>query len=146
MMNSAPMVVAKRSSWDMEIQIIGVFEGTMGRAMDMVVLGMETIESERYLFLRGLLRFTGAGLGRGYMVVADSVIWTHPKHLEDILGVDFSLLRKWLMCEHALQVPLEVIAFKMAGYILFAMARMTLVGMKKVLVIAGIDSTGEGRV
>jgi hypothetical protein len=146
MMNSAPMVVPKRPSWDMEIQIIRVFEGTVGRTVNMVVFWVEAIETDRHHVLRHFLNFTDARLGRGNMIVADCVIWAHSKHLEDILGVDFSLLREWLVCEHPLQVSLEFIAFKMASNILFAMACMTLIGMEKVLVIAGIDGTWEGRI
>ena len=61
------------------------------------------------------------------MVVADSIVWAHPKHLEDVLWVHLGLLREWLVGEHALQVFLKRITFEVTCNILITVTRVSLV-------------------
>lgn len=118
--NSAPVMIALRPSGDMDVQIVRVFE----RTMDMVVFRVEAVQTGRYLVLLELLEFAGTLLGRSNMVVADRIVRTHAKHLENVLWIDRRLLRERLMRENPLEVLLEVMTFKMTGNILIAMACM----------------------
>lgn len=147
-MNFAPMMIAKGSSRDMKVEIIGVLEGAvsviMSLVMNMVVFGMKAVQTNWYGGFHRLLEFTGTRYRRDNMIVANSIIRAHPKHLKDILRVDLCLLRERLMCEHALQVLLEVITLKMTGNVLITVTGVCLVGMEEVLMIARVNSTRQG--
>lgn len=93
----------------------------------MMMLRMEAVQTNRYLIVLWLVEVTSTRLWRSNMVVADGIVRTHTKHLEDILWVDLGLLRERLMGEHALQIFLKRITLKVACDVLVTMTCVSLI-------------------
>lgn len=137
-MGSAAVVVAMRAV-DVNVEVIRVFEF----AVDMMVPDVETVQRILLWLLDGIRvrLLVMVMLGGEVLVVTDSKIRAHPKHVEDVCWVYICWLRNWLalMCEHAFPVLPEVLTSEVVGDIFITMVCVSLVRGEEVVLIAWID-------
>lgn len=137
--SSTAVVIAMRAV-DMDIEVVRVLE----LAVD--VMRMETVERIILGLLDGSWIKLLVVMVGSMLVVTDSKVRAHPKHVEDICGVHVCLLRNGLLLvrEHALPIFSEILASKVVGYVLITMGGMGLVRGKKIVLIAWIKSALQG--
>lgn len=144
-MGSAAVVVAMRAV-DVNVEVIRVFEF----AVDMMVPCVETVQRIIFWLLDGVRvrLWVMVMMGGDVLIVANSKIRAHPKHVEDICWVYICWLRNWLMLvrEHALPVLPEVLTSKVVWDIFITMGCMGLVRGEEVVLIAWIDHVWQGMV
>lgn len=154
-MGSAAVVVAMRAV-DVNVEVIRVFEFAVDMmVMDMMVVDMmvprvKTVQRIFFWLLDGirvrLLVLVMVMMGGEVLVVADSKIRAHSKHVEDICWIYICWLRNWLMLmrEHALPILPEVLTSEVVGDILITMGGVSLVRGEKIVLIAWISHAGQG--
>jgi hypothetical protein len=144
-MGSAAVVVPMRAV-DVNVEVIRVFKF----AVDMMVPRVETVQRIFFWLLDGiqvrLLVWVMMMMCGEVLVVADSKIRAHSKHVKDICWVYICWLRNWLvlMREHALPIFPEVLTSEVVGDILITMGCVSLVRGEEVVLIAWINHVWQG--
>lgn len=135
--SSTAMVIAMRAM-NMDVEVVRILK----LSVDVMVLLMGTVDRIILRLLnRSRIKLLVVMVG-SMLVVADTKVRAHPKHVEDICWIHICLLRNRLLlvCEHALPVFSEILTFKVIGDVLITMRGMSLVRGEETVLITWIKS------
>ena len=135
--SSTAMVIAMRAV-NMNVEVVRILE----LSVDVMTLLMETLDRIILRLVNGSRIKLLVVMVGSMLVVADTKVRAHPKHVEDICWVHVCLLRNGLLlvCEHALPVFSEILTSEMIGHVLITMRGMSLVRGEEIVLITWIKT------